>query len=351
MARIRTIKPEFWSDETVGSLSPNSRLLFIASWSLADDEGLLPWTASFLRAQVFGYDDLSLDQISAFMNEITGAGLVHPYQDGKGKSFGWIVKFRKHQKIDKPQPAKHPLPSLQNHEVRKAYAVRDGWVCHVCGDAIDPATSAHKRRLSLDHLHPQGHGGLDAPSNIKTAHFGCNAGKKDRMLGEYSENGSEQSAEEGKGKEGKDIPTTSGADAPDVASLIFGQGLVWLKKHSGQSDKHCRSLLGKWRKEHGDERLVAVLGKAQREAPIDAVAWMERALPPRPPGGAFGKPVASLLPPADEWEPRLRHFRADLDAGKSRPFWNDFWGPKPNQPQCGAPPEMLHRYGFRERAA
>ena len=52
MARIRTIKPEFWEDEDVGRLSPMARLLFIGSWSLADDEGLLTWSASFLKAKI-----------------------------------------------------------------------------------------------------------------------------------------------------------------------------------------------------------------------------------------------------------------------------------------------------------
>jgi hypothetical protein len=36
--------------------------------------------------------------------------------------------------------------------------------------------------------------------------------------------------------------------------------------------------LGKWRQQSGDEALIAALGRAQREGPIDAVAWMTKAL-------------------------------------------------------------------------
>ena len=68
------------------------------------------------------------------------------------------------------------------------------------------------------------------------------------------------------------------SDAPDVASLIFGQGRDWLQRSTGKPEAACRSLLGKWRKIAGDEGLIAILGRAQREAPIDAVAWIERAL-------------------------------------------------------------------------
>ncbi len=56
MARIRTIKPEFWEDEGVAALSRDARLLWIATWNCADDEGILRWTPDYIKAQVFPYD-------------------------------------------------------------------------------------------------------------------------------------------------------------------------------------------------------------------------------------------------------------------------------------------------------
>ena len=180
MARIRTIKPEFWSDEEIGELSSNARLLFIASWNIADDEGLLKWTPQFIKAQVFAYDDLTAADVAGFMQELTDRGLIHPYKGGANKPFGWIVNFRKHQKIDRPQPAKHPLPSLQNRDVRERYAIRDNWTCHICNGEIPRVTNDRSSQFSLDHLSPRAKGGVDCPSNIRAAHFGCNASKKDR---------------------------------------------------------------------------------------------------------------------------------------------------------------------------
>lgn len=66
--------------------------------------------------------------------------------------------------------------------------------------------------------------------------------------------------------------------AADVASVIFGNGLDWLKRHSGKSEPDCRSLLGKWRKTLGDEALIATIGRAQREGALDPVGWMEAAI-------------------------------------------------------------------------
>lgn len=39
MARIRTIKPEFWSDEKLSPLAPIDRLTFLGLISMADDYG------------------------------------------------------------------------------------------------------------------------------------------------------------------------------------------------------------------------------------------------------------------------------------------------------------------------
>ncbi len=55
---------------------------------------------------------------------------------------------------------------------------------------------------------------------------------------------------------------------------IFGSGLRFLCK-SGITEKNARSTLGMWRKKHGDERLLAALGRAQREGALDPVAFCE----------------------------------------------------------------------------
>ena len=50
MARIRTIKPEFWSDEKVGGLPLACRLLFIGLWNFADDYGVIASSPLFIKA-------------------------------------------------------------------------------------------------------------------------------------------------------------------------------------------------------------------------------------------------------------------------------------------------------------
>jgi hypothetical protein len=105
VARIRTIKPEFWTDERVGECSANARLLFIASWNFADDQGGLERSAKQLKAQAFPYDTLDCEPL---VKELINAGLLIEYQVG-GKTYLHINGFRKHQRVEKPAKPRVPV--------------------------------------------------------------------------------------------------------------------------------------------------------------------------------------------------------------------------------------------------
>lgn len=59
MARIRTIKPEFWTSEQVMNCSRDARLLFIGLWNFCDDYGRHPANSKQLKALIFPDDNLS----------------------------------------------------------------------------------------------------------------------------------------------------------------------------------------------------------------------------------------------------------------------------------------------------
>jgi uncharacterized phage protein (TIGR02220 family) len=106
------IKPEFWEDEKVGLLSFGARLLFIGMWNLANDKGILRYNSAYLKSSVFIYDNISIDEINKFMEELTKQKFVIEYKAGEtNQTYAIIVNFLKHQKIDKPQPSKLPEPS------------------------------------------------------------------------------------------------------------------------------------------------------------------------------------------------------------------------------------------------
>jgi hypothetical protein len=108
MARIRTIKPEFWTNERVMECSPNARLLFIGMWNFADDLGRLAFAPKTIKAQIFPSDDIGFDVIRGMIQELSTNGLLLVYEVN-GKEYLQIVGWQ-HQRIDKPQPGKCPAP-------------------------------------------------------------------------------------------------------------------------------------------------------------------------------------------------------------------------------------------------
>jgi len=187
MPRIRTVKPEFWEDEVVGLLPRDARLLFISTFNMADDEGLLRWTPAYIKASAFMYDDdLTLKHVEALMDTLADAGLLFPYIGGVARQqMAVVVNFRKHQKINRPQKSKLPPPSLGNYRVREMYARRDGWTCQLCGLPIPRLLVVNdSHNLSIDHIRPQSAGGTDHPSNLRAAHQACYQSRRNTPDGE-----------------------------------------------------------------------------------------------------------------------------------------------------------------------
>lgn len=105
MARIRTIKPEFWSSEQVMECSPIARLLFIGLWNFCDDAGNHVDSDRTIKAQIFPGDDISSTDVRRMIDELSSNGLITLYASN-GKGFLHITGW-KHQKIERPS-FKHP---------------------------------------------------------------------------------------------------------------------------------------------------------------------------------------------------------------------------------------------------
>lgn len=106
MARIRTIKPEFWTSDQVMSVSRDARLLFIGMWNFADDAGNQPANTKTIKALVFPGDDLSAGQIYDLVEELLGVGLLDTYE-ADCRWYWNIPTWKKHQRIDQPT-YRHP---------------------------------------------------------------------------------------------------------------------------------------------------------------------------------------------------------------------------------------------------
>ena len=109
MARIRTIKPEFWTSEQVVECSPTARLLFIGLWNFCDDAGNQPASAKTIKMQIFPGDDIPLSSIDGLLQELVNNGLLSRYES-EGRQYFHVTGWH-HQKIEKPS-FKYPKPSF-----------------------------------------------------------------------------------------------------------------------------------------------------------------------------------------------------------------------------------------------
>ena len=103
MARIRTIKPEFFTSEDIVELEPMARLLYIALWCESDKEGRFSWKPKTFKMRYFPGDDCNID---ALCDALVTRGLVCLY----GDNLAHIPSFSEHQHIN-PREKDSNLPS------------------------------------------------------------------------------------------------------------------------------------------------------------------------------------------------------------------------------------------------
>lgn len=109
MARIRTIKPEFFTSLTIADLTPEQRLTFIGLWTHCDDEGRCVDDARLIKAAVWPLDDRTAADVEADLAALTESSLITRYTLNR-KPYMAVSGWREHQRINRPTPSKIPPP-------------------------------------------------------------------------------------------------------------------------------------------------------------------------------------------------------------------------------------------------
>lgn len=124
--RIRSIKPEFWRSPDITLLDRELRLLFIGLWSYVDDNGVGQDRVSTIAADLFA-DDLSRDPretlawITGGLAKLSEVGRIVRYTVAS-RDFLLITNWDKHQRIDKPNKPRYPLPTSDDAFIRETLA-------------------------------------------------------------------------------------------------------------------------------------------------------------------------------------------------------------------------------------
>jgi hypothetical protein len=140
MPRIRTIKPDYWKSEKLARRLPGAdgreaRRLFVGLWNFAEDHGVCRGNPTYLRAELYPYDDdVTVEFVVRVLDLLERGGFIVRFERD-GCSYIWIRGFRDHQRIDKPSKPSFPEPS----EEERGRFVEGSW--SPPGALVEPSPS------------------------------------------------------------------------------------------------------------------------------------------------------------------------------------------------------------------
>ena len=296
MARARNIKPGFFKNELLAEMPPETRLLFMGLWCLADREGRFEDRPKKIKMELFPCDSFSIEDSLALLAK---DGFLLRYEVD-GKRYAQVVNFTKHQMPHhKEVPSDIPAPpgcaQVTRHsydvpaKVREEVFARDGNACLKCG-ALES--------LSLDHIQPLCSGGDNSTNNLQTLCTSCNSSKGNTTK-DYRKSNVKPTLSQRQTKQGAPCPSDSlipdslipdppilnsvaiatGGDAAKPAADLTKDEL-WkagksLLEQSGMPKAQCGSFVGKLVKDYGDVIVVDAVRSAVLARPADPVEYLK----------------------------------------------------------------------------
>lgn len=130
MARIRTIKPEFFKHEGIFDAEQETglplRLAFAGLWTQCDREGRFAWRPRQLKVDILPYDDVDFSRV---LDALATRGFVVKYASG-GREFGAIPSWHRHQVVNNREKASELPEPAEIVEVSDASGTREPRVGH-----------------------------------------------------------------------------------------------------------------------------------------------------------------------------------------------------------------------------
>ena len=106
MARIRTIKPEFWQNEDLAGIPEVARLVAIGLLNLSDDEGFFKAHPALIKSALFPLTEPSVS-IHECLIHLSKIGYIEVRLGTDGKEYGFVKNFKTHQRVNRPTPSKY----------------------------------------------------------------------------------------------------------------------------------------------------------------------------------------------------------------------------------------------------
>jgi hypothetical protein len=108
MARIRSIKPETFTDPELATVSLGARWLFVGLWTEADDKGRIIDSPKRLAGAIFPHEEkVTAAKVKGWLDELEQIGSVRRYE-AAGQRLLWLPHFLDHQKISHASKSRLP---------------------------------------------------------------------------------------------------------------------------------------------------------------------------------------------------------------------------------------------------
>ena len=128
MARIRTVKPEFFRHLNLFQLEQETKLplrvAFSGLWTACDREGRFKWEPEVLKLDCLPFDILDFSRV---LDALWTRGFIEKYQV-ENSNYGFIPSWNSHQIINNRESESHlPKPNDSNiltREGRVPHAIR-----------------------------------------------------------------------------------------------------------------------------------------------------------------------------------------------------------------------------------
>lgn len=126
MARIRTIKPEFFKHEDLCKLPEVTHYGMAAGLlTYADDEGYFNANPALIKGELFALRDTSVT-IHGMLTELSNVGYLRLGSTPDGKRYGHIIGFSKHQVVNRGKGSRiKTLPIVWDESVTNHGTITD----------------------------------------------------------------------------------------------------------------------------------------------------------------------------------------------------------------------------------
>jgi hypothetical protein len=105
LARIRTIKPDFWKHEELSAQPESVHMLAAALLNYSDDEGYFNANVKLIKAECLPLREpsVSIHDALILLSKIDYVRLGHAPD---GRRFGQVINFEQHQRVNRKTPSK-----------------------------------------------------------------------------------------------------------------------------------------------------------------------------------------------------------------------------------------------------